>query len=273
MKANRLWFILWVCLLGAGLAGFLLFNHHRRPPVIALTEPLPPDLRPAESVGAGAARPAVRRDPVKPTPVRPTTAPKLASLASALASPGSPGNAANPDENRVWARAYPSEALAWALQAAAGPQRDAVMETVCPQVAATNAAAAVALVERAGSSCSNLLANMVQLWAEQDGAAAYAWAMNRPAGEERDCLFGRLAFVEAKTRPEEAARLIVEQMSSGAAQVEAAISVMHQWALRDAPAALAWAQLFPEGTLRDRAIGEVQNIMNMNAAAESQPTL
>jgi len=145
------------------------------------------------------------------------------------------------------------------------------METVCPQVAETNAAVAVALAERGGSSCSNLLDNMVLQWAEQDGAAASTWAMSRPAGEERDRLFGRIVFAESKTKPEEAARLIVEQMSPGAAQMEAAISVMHQWALRDAPAALAWAQQFPEGELRNRAVGEVQNIMSMNAAAEGKP--
>jgi hypothetical protein len=271
LKTNRFGFVLWVCLFGVGLTGFLITFHYRRSPAIAPADTARRASLLAES-GIGDSASEFRSGFVRPT-FTPVSTPRLTSQESALANPGSPVNSEDSDRNRAWARAYPAEALEWVLKAASGPQRDAVMETVCPQVAETNAAAAVALAERAGSSCSNLLDNMVLQWAQQDGVAASAWAMSQPRGEKRDRLFCRIVFVESKTNPEEAARLVVEQMSPGGAQEEAAISVMHQWALNDANAALAWARQFPEGTLRDRAIGEVQNIMSMNAAAEGQPAL
>jgi len=271
LKTNRLGFVLWMCLLGAGLTGFLISFHYRRPPEIASTDMAhEASLLVKSDISDSAPKfhsELVRAIPTRAPSLRPT------SQESALANLGSPVNSEDPDRNRTWARTYPAEALDWALKAANGPQRDAIIETVCPQVAETNAAAAVALAERAGSSCSNLLDNMVLQWAEQDGRAACSWTMSRPRGEERDRLISRIVFVESKTKPEEAARLVVEQMSPGSAQEEAAISVMHQWALNDAGAALAWARQFPEGTLRDRALGEVQNIMNMNATAEGQPAL
>jgi hypothetical protein len=41
-------------------------------------------------------------------------------------------------------------------------------------------------------------------------------------------------------------------MAPGERQTEAAISVLHQWALRDLNAATAWTFTFPEGALRQR---------------------
>ena len=55
--------------------------------------------------------------------------------------------------------------------------------------------------------------------------------------------------------------MVAQQIPSGAIQDEAAISVLYQWALKDPQAAMRWAQSFSAGTLRDRAINEVQNIM------------
>jgi hypothetical protein len=84
--------------------------------------------------------------------------------------------------------------------------------------------------------------------------------LTQPAGEQRDRLLARIAFVESQTNPDAAVRLVVDQMSAGTAQAEAAISVMHQWALRDPAAAMAWAESFPPGDLHDRAVNEVNNV-------------
>jgi len=77
-------------------------------------------------------------------------------------------------------------------------------------------------------------------------------------GDERDRLFSRVAFTRSKENPADAAKLVVEWISPGEVQNEAAISVLHQWALREPNAALAWAQLFPEESLRNRALKEVE---------------
>ena len=82
----------------------------------------------------------------------------------------------------------------------------------------------------------------------------------KPPGEERDRLLGRVAFTRSKENPADAAKLVAEWISPGEVQNEAAVSVLHEWALRDPRAALAWAQLFSENNLRDRALTEVGNV-------------
>jgi hypothetical protein len=178
----------------------------------------------------------------------------------ALAQPDSPEQSQDLEKNREWTRNNPAAAVAWAMSAAEGPQRDTVVETVCPQLAQEDPAQAVDLAERAGSGCSNLLENMAMLWAQREERSAYEWAANKPDGEERDRLLGRIAFVESKSNPAEAARLVAEEISPGSVQEEAAVSVVYQWALQDRNAAKTWAQSFPPGSLRDRAIREVENV-------------
>ena len=76
---------------------------------------------------------------------------------------------------------------------------------------------------------------------------------------------------QAKTSPADAVRLISEQMSPGQFPNAAAISVLYQWAQLDAATALAWAESFPAGDLRERAIQEVKN--GSAVSAGTQPGL
>jgi hypothetical protein len=168
----------------------------------------------------------------------------------------------DPDEVREWARQNAEASLAWMMNAPAGEKRDAVAEIACAQIAQSNPADAVSLAERYSGGSSNLLENLVQQWADQNEPAATAYAVSKPSGEERDRLLSRVAFTRSKENPAEAAKLVAEWISPGQVQNEAAISVLHQWALRDGNAALAWAQLFPEDSLRDRALKEVWNIFS-----------
>jgi len=192
---------------------------------------------------------------------------------AALANPESPRNSQDFDQNRDWARDFSAEASAWLLHAPDSPQRDIVAEIVCPQLAQTNPALAVALTEHCSGSgtniMGNLLDNLAQLWAERDDQAAYTWASAKPPGEGRDRLLQRIALVQSKTEPNRAARMIVEQISPGAIQHEAAISVLYQWAQQDATAALDWAQSFPAGDFRDRAITEVQNVKAFSSGEQA----
>jgi hypothetical protein len=165
----------------------------------------------------------------------------------------------DPDELREWARQNPHEALNWLQSADAGQARDTVAEIVCARVADSNPAEAVSLAERYSGGCSNLLENLVHQWSDQNEPAATAYAISKPPGEERDRLLSRVAFTRSKESPIEAAKLVAEWISPGELQNEAAISVLHQWALRDPNAALAWAQTFPNDGLRARAVTEVEN--------------
>lgn len=163
----------------------------------------------------------------------------------------------DPDAAREWARKNPHDALVWMLNAPAGEKRDTVVEMACAQVAESDPARAVSLAEGYSGGCSNLLENLVHQWAHQNEPAAYAYAIRQPEGDERDRLLSRVALARSRENPVEAAKLVAEQIGPGEVQNEAAISVLHQWALRDPNAALAWAQLFPEES-RDRALNEVE---------------
>lgn len=105
-----------------------------------------------------------------------------------------------------------------------------------------------------------LFENLIQQWAAADFFTARDWVMQLPSGEQRDRMSARLAFIQAQESPEEAARWVVAEIPSGVEQEEAAISVLHQWALRDMSAAANWVALFPPGPFRLRAESELQGL-------------
>jgi len=235
------------CVIGLCVTGILLFYHAPDRNEVPSTE-APPTIQPTDL------------EPVTQAPEpllsRPQPSVSHSAVATAILPPEPPED---PDEAREWARKNPHDALAWMLNAPAGEKRDTVAEMACAHIAESDPARAVSLAEGYSGGCSNLLENLVHQWAEQNEPAARAYAMIKPPGEERDRLLSRVAFARSKENPIEAANLVAEWISPGEVQNEAAISVLHQWALRDPSAALAWAQLFPEEALRDRALAEVEN--------------
>ena len=249
MESNWKQFVFIACLLSLGLMGFRVFKRATRAPESVTREKV-------------TASGTVVDSPIKPS-LRWRLAKSSLSQEPALETvPSAPLELPeDPDELREWTRQNPEKALAWMRSAAAGETRDTVVEIVCARVAESNPTEAVLLAERYAGGCSNLLENLVHQWADQNEPAARAYALNKPPGEERDRLLSRVAFARSKENPADAAKLVGEWISPGEVQNEAAISVLHQWALRDPDAALAWAQLFPEESLRGRALKEVEVIV------------
>jgi len=105
-----------------------------------------------------------------------------------------------------------------------------------------------------------LIGNLVQQLAADDLSAAHAWTSALPPGNSRQEALQRLAFVWSQTDPEKSADFVVQQIAPGPGQTEAAVAVIHQWALRDWPGAKAWARQFPDGPLRDRVEAEVSGV-------------
>lgn len=165
---------------------------------------------------------------------------------------------------RHWAAQDAAGALEWASKLPDVGERDATVTDVCLKVAEVNPADAVRMRERfvLDERMDSTLENLAQQWAETDLPSALAWAGAHPAGEQRDQLLARMAFVQSQAAPVDAARLAVEQIAPGEAQDESVISVLHQWARRDLAAATAWAESFPEGELRHRALQELAGIAN-----------
>jgi hypothetical protein len=275
MKTNRIAFILLACLLGV-VGGWLVGHRSSNPQVATPSSQTAPDPVPVAETVAHSTPP--RKSPIESSrevraePVQASREIQPAAVDLGLTETNSPVNSQDLDQNREWARNFQAGALAWLKNAPEGEQRTIIAEIACSDMAQTNPVAAVTLAEDCLGSGTNsaaqyLLSNMAQQWADHDLQAASAWALAKPEGEQRDSLLQRIAMVQAQTDPAGAATMLVQQMQPGATQNEAAISVLYQWAQKDAAAALAWAEAFPAGDLRDRAILEVKNV----SAATAEP--
>ena len=160
-----------------------------------------------------------------------------------------------------WAGVDAAGAVAWATSLAVPDEQKSALTEVAFQIAQSDPAQAITLAERYGFGDSNgALENLAQLWAGKDLTSALAWATRQPAGDQRDQIFAHIAYVQSQTAPSDAMNLIAGQMTSSPAQIESAISVLHQWGLQDFAAASAWAEQFPNGPLRDRALQELAGI-------------
>jgi hypothetical protein len=171
------------------------------------------------------------------------------------------------DQFRQWARKDPSAAWDWTLKQPDGDRRVEMLEELCCEIAEDgDPARAVALADTLRLTSHGALASLEQQWAQKDLSAARAWAITKPAGDEKNELLERVAYVWASADPENAARFVVENMPTGNAQTEAVMSVLHQWALRDFAGAEAWVELFPAGELRQRATNELAGIREYSLA-------
>jgi hypothetical protein len=172
---------------------------------------------------------------------------------------------------QLWAATDAAAALNWAATLSDAGERDAILTDVCLEVAATDPAEAVKTRSQflTDTNPNSGLEALAQRWAEKDFPAALEWALTRAAGEQRDQLIARLAFIQSQTSPIEAGTLAVQNIPPGEAQTEAVMAVLHQWGLRDLPAAQQWVAQFPDGDLRTRAINELEGIAKYQTPAQS----
>jgi hypothetical protein len=162
---------------------------------------------------------------------------------------------------QVWGEHDPDASRAWGEGLNDKSDTDTFFTNVCLGLIQKDPGAATQMAEQNHSREKGLLENLVQQWAEKDIPASLAWAAQQPRGEERDELLQRVALVQSKTNPAQAAALVVQQISPGPAQIEAAMSVVHQWAERDWDGAVAWVDQFPDGPLHDRAVTELNGMV------------
>ncbi len=162
---------------------------------------------------------------------------------------------------QFWAAQDGAAALKWASELPDETERNLALKSVCAEIAQVNPALAIETMERFEiPDDRSTLENFAQLWADDDLVAATAWAAAKPPGESRDHLLARIATVRSKSDPREAVDFLVKNVMPGEAQTEAAISILHQWALRDWDSARQWMEKFPEGPLRERAQNEITGL-------------
>ncbi|HSI65272.1 MAG TPA: hypothetical protein VLE43_19250 [Candidatus Saccharimonadia bacterium] len=156
----------------------------------------------------------------------------------------------------------PHAALEWLLQTSGREQSTSLSADPHLQSAVIDAANRLmqTIGPQSGQENSVALGNFVQRWASVDLRSAYEWVHQIPAGQVRNALMVRVAFVGSQIAPAEAASLVVEELPPGVTQEEAAMMVLHQWALQDPDSAAAWVNLFPDDAFRHRALSELQGV-------------
>jgi hypothetical protein len=166
-----------------------------------------------------------------------------------------------------WVAQNPHAALAQAAALEDESERQSAINAACLEIAQSDPALAVETLEKFDPAPdSRILEDLTQLWSAADSAAAADWVLSRPAGADRDRLLARVAYVIAESDPYSAAHLLIENSIPGEAQTEAAISILHCWALTDSTTATQWVELFPAGPLRDRAQSELTSLRRYTEA-------
>jgi len=160
-----------------------------------------------------------------------------------------------------WAAQDAEAALSWASSQEELSTRRSARSTVCLAVAEKDPHRAVMLALGPGAEDEDggLLECLTMQWCEKEPETVLDWVRGQPPGEWRERLLARASFVLSKSDPAAAAQL-VSGLEPGTVQNEAAMAVLHQWALKDSTAALQWAEGFSEPILRERALTEVANL-------------
>jgi hypothetical protein len=137
--------------------------------------------------------------------------------------------------------------------------REETLALLCYQHAESDPRAALELAIEHGleTAPGGVIGNLAQQWAATDLPAARAWVKAQPESVIREDLVARVGYVWSLADPAAAADFVAGETPAGEVQVEAAISVLHQWSYRDPDAARAWGECFPAGEVRDRALREL----------------
>lgn len=168
----------------------------------------------------------------------------------------------------AWAHRDARAALLWATELNRPEERQFVLSTVLLTIGEIDPTSALTAAHNAGLKTDvSLTEDLALQWAATDLNGATAWVLQLPPSAAKDTALSRLVFLEAQTQPEAAVNLVVNDMSAGPAQDEMAISVLHQWALKDFSGAQAWLDLFPDD-LRERGRQELENIARIQNAAQ-----
>lgn len=162
---------------------------------------------------------------------------------------------------REWAAIAPHDALAWTESIRSEEDQLAAREFVHYRVAEDDPKFALESARDLGADLSMpVVQDLAQQWAARNPPAARDWALSLPAGTDRDRILSRVAIELSQQDPAAAGAIVAGEISPGSVQEEAAMSVLHQWAVRDFRGASQWVVAFPPGPMRERAEEELRGI-------------
>jgi len=172
----------------------------------------------------------------------------------------------------AWAARDAEAALEWAMALEDPIVRNRARVTVCLAVAESDPRRAVVLALAHGADEGDpcgLLDCLTMQWCAKNVGTVLDWAHEQPPGEWRERLLARVSYVISKSEPVAAAQL-VSDLEPGSQQDEAAMAVLHQWALKDPAAAIKWAEGFAAPELQARALAEISSFQALTVAPDQE---
>jgi hypothetical protein len=142
-----------------------------------------------------------------------------------------------------WTRQHAAAAIDWAVSLSDVDERDAALTNISLELARARPQLALQVLGRRSRAPSPdvALEGVIQQWATNDFAAAYAWADAQPAGLDRDALFTRLAFARVEQNPADAARIANSAFSVEAQRLDTISMIARRWGAQDPMAVREWA--------------------------------
>jgi len=115
-----------------------------------------------------------------------------------------------------------------------------------------DAAAAWVDRQRGTSTYPRLLATVAGTWAEEDGAAASAWARGLGQEQDRAAALAEIATMMASHEP-----VVALELAAEAGRAGLIYDVLRTWVQRDPAGAVRWAESLPSDQERASAVTEV----------------
>jgi hypothetical protein len=152
-------------------------------------------------------------------------------------------------------------AAAWGWVDSLGPEagRDAALLSLAYELARTEPPLALdrAVSLHESPARTQLIEHAVGNWAATDPQAALVRVMTLEDTALRNAALGHLATSWAERDPNKAATLAADAMDPGPDQNRAVAAIVQRWAQQDPDAARKWVESFPDGTMKQNALGHI----------------
>jgi hypothetical protein len=167
---------------------------------------------------------------------------------------------------KTWARQNFAEAAAWVEQLPGSAERQSAQEGMAAETAFTNPLESLKLACTLPSSSTrdDIIARATATWAASAPENAAAWAKQISDETLRQQIISSVAITWGESNPVVARDLAVNSLPSGPVQDRTIVRIVQRWMMTDAPSAAAWVNRFPEGTLRQAALGALEEYAKRN---------
>jgi hypothetical protein len=159
----------------------------------------------------------------------------------------------------LWAADSLADAVAWAGHLPSGEAADHARLALAVEAARADPATAVNLAREAAASPERdaLLDHAASEWASTEPAEALTWLEQLDDPALRAHLVGSIATVLADRDPIAAAEMALSAMPDGRLRDDVVVGIVQRWSQASPDAAAAWVARFPESALRTAAVENV----------------